>query len=72
MLAAVVSYLVNAVATLWPQAAFLQPYSLHHYYDPRTTLVKGHLPLGSVLALGGVAIVCVAVAFRRFATRDLP
>jgi ABC-type transport system involved in multi-copper enzyme maturation permease subunit len=72
VLVAVVSYLINAIATLWPQAAFLHWYSLHSYYDPRAILVKGDLSMASIIVLGGLAIVCAAIAFRRFATRDLP
>ncbi len=70
--AVVVSYLVNVIATLWPQAAFLHAYSLHSYYDPRAILVKGDLSTSSALLLAGFAIACGAVALRRFGTRDLP
>ena len=70
--AVVVSYLVNAVATLWPQAAFLHAYSLHSYYDPRAILMKGDLSTSSALLLAGSAIACAAIAFRRFGSRDLP
>lgn len=72
VMVAVVSYLVNAVAALWSKAEFLKPYSLHHYFDPREVLVQGHLPADSVAALALVAIVATALAFARFARRDLP
>ncbi len=72
VLVAVVSYLVNALATLWSKAEFLKPYSLHHYYDPRDVLVYGHLSAASVAALALVAILATALAFARFARRDLP
>ena len=72
VLAVVTSYLTNAIATLWPQAAFLHAYSLHNYYDPRSILVKGDLSASSALVLAGSAVVCAVVAFRRFGARDLP
>jgi ABC-2 type transport system permease protein len=72
VLVAVVSYLINVIATFWPKAAFTLPWSLHSYYNPRAILVDGALPAVHVLALAGVAVACFAIAFRRFATRDLP
>lgn len=72
VLVAVVSYLVNVVAMLWPKAQFAKPYSLHGYFDPREILVQGNFAMSSVLVLGGVAAFALAVAFSRFARRDLP
>ena len=72
VLAAVVSYLINVIATLWPKAAFMLPYSLHTYYDPRAILVDNGLSAFSVLVLALFAGMCAAMAFRRFGTRDLP
>jgi ABC-2 type transport system permease protein len=72
VLAAIVSYLVNVIAMLWNKAAFMKPYSLHTYYDPRTILVDGHLTMSSVILLGVFALTATAGAFARFLTRDLP
>lgn len=72
VLAAVLSFLVNAVATLWSRAAVARPYSLHHYYDPGAILLDGRLPLSSVAVLGGVTLLAMAAAFARFRMRDLP
>lgn len=72
VLAAIVSFLVNFIATLWNKAAFMKPYSLHTYYDPRAILVDGHLPMSSVVVLGTFALLAIAGAFARFLTRDLP
>jgi ABC-2 type transport system permease protein len=72
VLAAVVSFLVNVVATLWTRAAFAKPYSLHHYYEPREILADGRLATSSVVVLAVVATVTIAAAFARFARRDLP
>ena len=72
VLAAIVSFLVNVVALLWNKAAFMKPYSLHTYYDPRAILVDGHLSMSSVLLLGIFALLSIAVAFAQFMRRDLP
>jgi ABC-type transport system involved in multi-copper enzyme maturation permease subunit len=72
VLVAVISYLVNAVATLWSKAEFVKPYSLHSYFDPRELLVQGHLAASSVLVLGLVVAGALAAAFTHFARRDIP
>jgi ABC-2 type transport system permease protein len=72
VLVAVVSYLVNAVAMLWSKAQFAQPYSLHHYFDPRAVLVNGDLAASSVATLALVSLAGLAVAYSRFSRRDLP
>jgi ABC-2 type transport system permease protein len=72
VLIAIVSFLLNAVATLWTKAAFLKPYSLHSYYDPRPVLVDGHLAPASLMVLGAVALAGTTGAFARFLSRDLP
>jgi hypothetical protein len=66
------SFLDNVIATLWNRAAFMKPYSLHTYYDPRNILVDGHLATSSVVVLGVLAFAATAGAFARFLTRDLP
>lgn len=72
VLIAVLSFLVNAIATLWSKAEFARPWSLHGYFEPRAVLVEGHLAMSSVMILAAVAAVATAAAFTRFARRDLP
>ena len=72
VLLAVLSYLLDVIAGMWSKAAFLQPYSLHHYYDPRRILTEGHLPESSVAVLLGFVVVTGVVAFFHFRRRDLP
>jgi ABC-2 type transport system permease protein len=72
VLLAVVSYLIDVIASMWSKAAFLQPYSLHHYYDPRRILTEGHLPSASVPVLATFVIVTAGAAFVHFYRRDLP
>jgi ABC-2 type transport system permease protein len=69
---ALVSFVVQAVATLWPEAAFLLPWSLHGHYDPRSLLAAGAVPASTVAVLGGVAGGSTLLAAWRFGTRDLP
>jgi ABC-2 type transport system permease protein len=69
---AVVSYLVEVVASMWRQAAFLHPYALHSYYDPRRILTEGQLPVAAIPVLAGFIIVTGAAACIRFHRRDLP
>lgn len=69
---ALVSFLIQAIATLWPRAAFLLPWSLHGHFDPRVILAAGAVPARSIAVLGGITVLSTAAAAWRFATRDLP
>ena len=71
-LLAVVSYLGQAVGKLLPSAAFILPYCLHDYYEPRAILLNGAVAGKSLAVLLGVAVAGLAVAFARFLRRDIP
>ena len=72
VMVAVVSYLIDVIAAMWSKAAFLLPYSLHHYYDPRQILTQGHLPPGAIPVLAAFVLVTGGTALLRFQRRDLP
>ena len=72
VLVAVLSFLINAIATLWSKAEFAKPFSLHGYFDPRQILVQDHLATSSVAILAAIAAIATAAAFIRFTNRDLP
>ena len=72
VLVALLSYLAQAIAALWPRAAWVGPFSLHYYYDPREVLVNGHFAPTELLVLLAVLLVATGVAFARFRSRDLP
>lgn len=69
---ALLSYLIQVVAGLWPAAASLLPYAPNAYYDPRVILKSGALPAKSVAVLGGLAIASALFALLRFRRRDIP
>jgi ABC-2 type transport system permease protein len=65
-----VSYFLEAVGSLWPDAAFLRAYSLFHYLDARRALIG--LPDSTDFAiLGAVILIGVAYALVVFPRRDL-
>jgi ABC-2 type transport system permease protein len=72
VLLAVLSFLVNAIATLWSRAEFAKPYSLHSYFDPRQVLVQDTLSGASLAILAVVTVLATGAAYLRFARRDLP
>lgn len=71
-LLALSSYLVQAIGTLWPAAAFLLPYSLYTYYSPQAILVENTLAGKSMTILFSVFVVCIGLAAWRFQRRDIP
>jgi ABC-2 type transport system permease protein len=71
-LIALLSYLTQVVAQIWPKAAFLLPYSPNAYYDPRVIEKAGLIPVRSFLVLGGIAVACGGLALWRFLRRDIP
>jgi ABC-2 type transport system permease protein len=65
-----VSYFLDAVGELWPDAAFLQPYSVFHYLDARGAL-SGLPDPSNFLVLAAVIVAAVAYALVVFPRRDL-
>jgi small-conductance mechanosensitive channel len=65
-----VSYFFEAVGSLWPDAAFLQDYSLFHYLDAQRALT-GLPDVRDFAILGAVIIIGVAYALAVFPRRDL-
>jgi ABC-2 type transport system permease protein len=66
----VIMYFCHVLGTLWPDAEFLQPYSLFHYLEPKAILVGA----GSLLdqaVLAAVIVVATAWALVVFPRRDL-
>jgi len=66
----VVSYFLEILGSLWPDAKGLQPYSLFHYLAPRDVL-NGAASVGGFAILAVVAVVAVVWALVEFPRRDL-
>jgi beta-exotoxin I transport system permease protein len=65
-----VSYFLDVLGQLWPDAAGVQPFSLFHYLDPRADLAG--LPAWADFAvLGAVIVLAAAYALIVFPRRDL-
>lgn len=63
-------YVLEILGTLWPDAEFLQPYSVFHYLRP-LEILGGRAPVGDLLVLAAVLVVSVAYGLWRFPRRDL-
>jgi ABC-type transport system involved in multi-copper enzyme maturation permease subunit len=66
----VLMYFFEILGSLWPAAAFLQPYSLFHYLKPKVILLGGATPL-DLAVLAAVIIVAMGWALQVFPRRDL-
>ena len=65
-----VSYFLDVLGSLWPDAKGLQPFSVFHYVDPKSVLA-GFPDRGDFVLLAGVTVVAVAAALVVFPRRDL-
>ncbi|MBA3959322.1 MAG: hypothetical protein H0X60_02850 [Chloroflexi bacterium] len=65
-----VSYLLEVIGSLWPDAAWLQDYSLFHYMAAKEVL-DGRIAAGDLALLVMVIASAVAYAWVVFPRRDL-
>ncbi|MFP5342995.1 MAG: ABC transporter permease subunit [Candidatus Limnocylindria bacterium] len=65
-----VSYFLDVIGDLWPDAEFLQPYSLFHYLDARAALT-GFADPANFAVLAAVIVIAAAYALIVFPRRDL-
>ena len=65
-----VSYFLEVLGSLWPDAKGLQPYSLFHYLDPKAVLAGTAAP-GDFVVLASVVAIGVVAALVIFPRRDL-
>jgi ABC-2 type transport system permease protein len=63
-------YVLEILGTLWPDAAFLQPFSPFHYLSPLDVLGGRGNP-SDIAVLAGIAAVATAYGLWRFPRRDL-
>jgi ABC-2 type transport system permease protein len=67
----VVSYFLEVLGSLWPDARPLQPYSLFHYLQPKSILT-GHVAASDFVVLALVLAFAVTYSLVVFPRRDLP
>jgi ABC-2 type transport system permease protein len=67
---ALVSYAIEFVGTLWPDAAGLRPWSLFHYFQP-AKILAGDVDPADPLVLVVVGVAATAFGLWRFPRRDL-
>ena len=72
VLLAVVSYLIEVISSMWSKAAFLHPYALHSYYNPRRILTEGQLPATTIPVLTVFILIMGTASYLQFRRRDLP
>jgi len=65
-----ISYFLEVLGSLWPDAKGLQPYSLFHYLDPKAVLA-GQADPADFAILAVVMAIAVAAALIVFPRRDL-
>ena len=66
----IVFYFLEILGSLWPDAAWLQAYSLFHYLRPRE-LLMGSFDLAGLAIMLAVAVCAIAYALIVFPRRDL-
>lgn len=66
----IVSYFLDILGSLWPDAKGLQPYSLFHYLQPKAIL-SGDADTFNFVLLGGVTAIAIVAALVIFPRRDL-
>jgi hypothetical protein len=66
----VVSYFLEVLGSLWPDAQGLQRYSVFHYFDAKQVL-EGNVVVGNFVILAVVAAVAIGWALVEFPRRDL-
>ena len=71
-LLALVSYFVQVISGLWPDAAFLAPWTLHHYFSPHQILLAETSQTWAGFTLLTLSLLGLGVAVAMFRRRDLP
>ncbi len=66
----VVMYFFQVLGSLWPDAAFLEPWSLFHYLQAKLVLDGRGAP-SDLVVLGAVAVLAIVYALAVFPRRDL-
>ena len=71
-LIALTSYVAQVIGALWLKAAFVLPYTLHHYFSPGDILVGNASLTRPMAVLVGVFVAGIGIGWAHFRRRDLP
>jgi len=72
LLFVLISYLLQAVARLWPAIQFLQHYTIFEYYSPQRMVLNESISWGNSAVLLAVSLLTSAAGWWRFMRRDIP
>jgi ABC-type transport system involved in multi-copper enzyme maturation permease subunit len=67
-----VSYLLQAVARLWPAIQFLLHYTIFEYYSPQQIVLNGSISWRDIVVLLAVGFVTGGAGWWKFRRRDIP
>ena len=65
-----VSYAVEFLGAVWPDLAWLRPWSLFHYFQPAEILAGEASPMDAVV-LAGISVAAIVYGSWVFPRRDL-
>ncbi|CAN5604966.1 ABC transporter permease subunit [soil metagenome] len=71
VLIVILSYFLQVIGSLWPDAEPLQPYSLFSYLQPKPILDDAAVPVGDMALLAVVALAAILYSLLVFPRRDL-
>jgi ABC-2 type transport system permease protein len=72
LLVVLISYLLQAVARLWPAIKILLTYTIFEYYSPQRLVMSNIAPWRNVAILLAVGLITGGVGWWRFMRRDIP
>jgi ABC-2 type transport system permease protein len=72
LLFVLLSYLLQAIARIWPAIHFLLRYTIFEYYSPQRIIMSSAAPWRNVMILSGVGLVAGGLGWWKFMRRDIP
>jgi ABC-2 type transport system permease protein len=72
LLFVLISYLLQAVARLWPVIQFMLNYTIFEYYSPQRIVMSNVAPWRNIMVLLAVGFVAGGLGWVKFMRRDIP
>jgi len=72
LLFVLISFLLQAVARLWPAIQFLSLYTIFEYYSPQQIVLNASISWRDIVVLLAVGFVTGGAGWWRFMRRDIP